>query len=272
MSKNLWVLIVFLLLMSCGKKSVILNKNEQIYKKIDSLIMASKNVSYPDSLRSSYLSEAYKKIEQLKNDSLKTKSYIRTAYFNLVLGNLDKFGEISKKTLKITTVTKDTINLARAYSDLGYYYRQKYISDSSYYFFNKAYKIYKVLNNKLQVGKMLLSMATIQSDEKDYIGAEINAIKALSKLQKSDEYEALYLCYINMGVIETQLKNYDKAIQYRLKARKYLSKLKNYQNYQILNLNGIGMIYQTRGNYKASIPYFEKALKTPKIYKQYPNY
>ncbi|MCF6182721.1 tetratricopeptide repeat-containing sensor histidine kinase [Lutibacter sp.] len=270
MSKNLWVLIVFLLLMSCGKKSVILNKDEQIYKKIDSLIILSKNISFPDSLRSSYLSEAYKKIEQLKNDSLKTKSYIRTAYFNLVLGNLDKFGEISKKTLQITTVTKDTINLARAYSDLGYYYRQKYISDSSYFFFNKAYKIYKVLNNKLQVGKMLLSMATVQSDEKDYIGAEINTFKALSKLQNSKEYESLYLCYNTLGFVEKKLKRFDKSIEYRLKGEKYLSKILNSENYNILNLNGVGMVYQAKGDYKASIPYFEKALRTPNIFELYP--
>ena len=181
-----------------------LNKDGLIYKKIDSLIVVSKNVSYPDSLRSSYLSEAYNDIEQLINDSLKTKSYIRIAYFNLVLGNLDKFGEISKKTLQISTITKDTVNLARVYSDLGYYYRQKYIYDSSYYFFNKANKIYKALNKKLLEGRMLLSMSTVQSDGRDYIGAEINAVKALSKLQGSDEYETLYLCYNTLGFVENQ--------------------------------------------------------------------
>jgi len=270
MTKNLRALIVFLLLMSCSKKSIILNNDEQIYKKIDSLIVASKNVSYSDSLRSSYLSEAYKKIELLKNDSLKTKSYIRTAYFNLVLGNLDKFGEISKKTLQITKATKDTINLSRAYSDLGYYYQLEYIPDSAFYNYNKAYSIYNSLNDNLNSGKMLLSIATVQSDEKDFIGSEISATKALIKFQNSDEYDVLYLCYINIGVIETQLKNYDKAIEYRLKAREYLPKLKNSQNYRILNLNGIGMVYQTKGDYKASIPYFEKALETPNIYKQYP--
>lgn len=272
MSKNLWALIVFLLLMSCSKKPIMLNNDEQIYKKIDSLIVVSKSVSYPDSLRSSYLSEAYNEIEQLKNDSLKTKSYIRTAYFNLVLGNLNKFGKISKKALEITTIKKDTVNQARAYSDLGYYYQLKYIPDSAFYNYNKAYTLYNSLNDNLNTGRALLSLASIQADEKDFIGSEVNAVKALTRLQNTDDYNNLYLCYINIGAIETQLKNYDKAIQYRLKATKYSSKLKSAQGYKILNLNGIGMIYQARGNYKASIPYLEEALNTPNIHKQYPNY
>ncbi|NEW78745.1 MAG: tetratricopeptide repeat protein [Gelidibacter sp.] len=270
MSKHFLILISTFLIISCSKEPININNEDNLYKKIDTLFKASLNNTFSDSSRNEYLSEATENIKKLKNDSLKAKSYIKTAFSNLMLGNLDSFGEISKKTLRLTTLNNDIINQARAYSDLGYYYQLKYKPDSAFYSYHRALKIYMSQGNDLLEGKMLLSMATIQVIEKDYLGSEINAIKALSIFQMSSEFESIYLCYYNLSIIELQLKNYDKAIEYKLKGIKYFSKLKNPQNYKILDLNGIGVIYQKKGDNNRAITHFEKVLDIPNISKQFP--
>lgn len=270
MTKYFLIIITVFLVVSCNKKNTNNTNKNHLYKNIDTLYKKSLNSLLSDSLRLKYLTEAVESTSKIGNDSLKAKCYIKIAYSNLILGNLDSYGVMSKKVLRVSTLTNDTIIQARAYSDLGYYYQFKYMPDSAFYSYNKAYKIYTKLHNKVLKGRMLLSMATIQADEKDYLGSEINTIKALSILNNSNDYRVIYLCNNTLGFIELQLKKYDEALKYRIEAYKYLSKVKEKGNLEIISINSIGMVYQKKGEYKKAIPYFEKALEIPNISKQYP--
>lgn len=271
MKKTALFLITILLINSCNKKTSIFYQKDNISKNIDSLIKASRNISFTDSLRNEYLFKSNKITEKLNNDSLKIGFYIRISYSHLVLGNLNKFGEISKKTLYLTTLNNDTINKARANSDLGYYYQLKFKPDSAFYFYNEALKTYSLIKNNLLVGDILLNLATIQSIEKDYIGSEINTIKAISILKGTDKYHSLFLCYNNLAFIATQLKDFEKSIEYRKEGLIYLSKLKNMENLELISKNGIGIAYQNKGDYVKSIEYFKNALATKNIQSLYPD-
>lgn len=271
MKKTALFLITILLINSCNKKTPIFYQKDNISKNIDSLIKASRNISFTDSLRNEYLFKSNKITEKLNNDSLKISFYIRISYSHLVLGNLNKFGEISKKTLYLTTRNNDTINKARANSDLGYYYQLKFKPDSAFYFYNEALKTYSLIKNNLLVGDMLLSLATIQSIGKDYIGSEINTIKAISILKGTDKYHSLFLCYNNLAFIATQLKDFEKSIEYRKEGLTYLSKLNNVGNLELISKNGIGITYQNKGDYVKSIEYFKNALATKDIQSLYPD-
>jgi two-component system NarL family sensor kinase len=271
MKKTSLFLIAILLINSCNKKTSIFHQKDNFSKNIDSLIKASRNISFTDSLRNEYLFKSNKIAEKLSNDSLKISFYIRIAYSNLVLGNFNKFGEISKKTLNLTTLNNDTINKARANSDLGYYYQLKFKPDSAFYFYNEALKTYSLTKNYLLVGDILLNLATIQSIEKDYIGSEVNTIKAISILKDTDKYHSLFLCYNNLAFIATQLKDFEKSIEYRKEGLIYLSKLKNMENLELISKNGIGIAYQNNGDYAKSIEYFKNALATNDIQSLYPD-
>jgi signal transduction histidine kinase len=271
MKKTALFLIIILLLNSCNKKTSILHQNDNISKNIDSLIKASRNISFTDSLRNEYLIKSGKITEKLNNDSLKIYFYIRIAYGHLVLRDLNKFGEISKKTLYLTTLNNDTINIARANSDLGYYYRLKFKNDSSFYYYNQALKNYSFLKNSVEEGKMRYNLGAIQSDEKDYMGGEINTVKAISILKKEKEYYSLFLSYNNLAFISNQLKEHEKSIEYRKEASKYLSELDNVGNLELLLKNGIGITYQNKGDYIKSIEYFKNALATKDIQSLYPD-
>ena len=269
MIRNVQLLLILLFLSSCTKNNIILKKNGTA-QQIDSLIKASRITSFSDSLRNYYLLKANEHIETLNNDSLKIKAYIRIAYSNLILGNIDNYGIICKKNLKISSMNSDSINVGRSLSDLGYYYQLKYKSDTAFHYYNKAFKIYKLLNNDLKCGKMLLSMATIQENEKDYSGSEIYTIKAILKLKNSSRFRDLYLAYNNLGTIYSNLGSYSLAIDNNKKAIESLKKVKNGLLFESTSLNNIGWIYNKQKKYSKAINFFDEALEIKDLFNSRP--
>lgn len=260
MIKNGILIIAVLLLLGCTEKFR-QKKNDATYREVDSLIKLSNNTSFTDSIRTLFLSKANNQIYILKNDSLKAHFLIRTAYSSLLLGKFKEYGKTSKQILKFSSARKDTTALTRAYSYLGYYYQFEYKADSAYYFYNKALQLFKLRRDLKNEGGMLLSMATIQENVKDYTGSEINTLKAISRLKDTDEYRSLYLAYNNLGVVYNQLNLFDLAIKSNEEAIEYLQKLKNEELLMASTLNNAGRIYVKQHNYVQAKNNFIRGLK-----------
>ena len=267
---NLSILILILglgfTINNCKKSSA--NDN---FDKIISQINNSSNTNLSDSLRNQLLIDAYSKIKNVTSDSLRVNLLVEIAYSNYLLGNVDIFKEISQESLVLALTQNIKLYQAISQSNLGYYYRIKFKNDSSFYYYNQALENYKFLNNSIEEGKMRYNLAAIQSDEKDYMGSEINTVKAISILKNEKEYYPLFLCYNNLAFIANQLEEYEKSIEYRKEGLAYLSKLKNVKKLELIALNGIGITYQTKGDYVKSIEYFKNALATKDIQSLYPD-
>ncbi len=270
MIKKALLLIIFLLVISCQEKLAIVNKDDSLYKNISNLIKESKSTSKSDSLRNVYLVEAVNKIQELVNDSLKTRSLIKVAYSNLLLRNWNNYKTNSFGVLRRCILLKDTTNLSMAYAYLGYYYQSNYTPDSAYYFYNKALNSYSLVNNEIEAGKMLLSMATIQESVKDYAGSEINTIKSISKLRNSNQVRNLYLAYNNLGVVYNNLGRYNLAIESNEKAINYLKKLEVTDFLEATSLNNLGRIYNQQNNYSKGKEYFYEALQNKNLFNSRP--
>ncbi len=256
-----WTLpIIFLILISCNPNNSSSIKETPVFKHIDSLIKYSSNISFSDSLRNNYLQKATAFADKIANDSLKIRSFIRIAHSNKVLGNMDENKRLSQLNLKLIAKVLDTANRAEVEDNLGRYYQHIFKLDSAYFFYNKALNSYKLLNNELSQATMLLCAATVQSAAKDYIGSEINTFKALRKYKNLNDKKNLFYCYNNLAYISKNLKLYDKAIEYRLEALKFLSEIRNSDHLYLMTINGIGMSYQENTDYENSIKYFDKGL------------
>jgi len=265
-----YYLVFFLLCVSCDNNKLQTKELVKKSKEIKSLIKASRNKSYPDSLRLKYINQAMLNVEKESNDSLKTKFLISIAYSYLNLGDINEFGVISLKNLHLAVRIKDSLKIARVKSDLGYFYQSKFQSDSAFYYYNSAFNIYSLIGDKEKEGKSLLSMATIQSIEKDFVGSEINTFKAISKLKNSGKNKLLFLCYNNLAFIYNQLEKYDESIKYRQLARKFILNLKQDKGLELMALNGIGLSYRKKGDFINSIKYFNKGLKIDGIAQNHP--
>lgn len=260
MIKKRFLIITILYLFGCSEK-IQQQKNDANYRRVDSLIKLSYNTTFTDSIRIFFLSKAGSQINILKNDSLKAHLLIRTAYSSLLLGDFKGYRRKSKQILQYSLARKDTLALTRAYSYLGYFYQFEYKPDSAYFFYNKALQLFKLKKDSKNEGGMLLSMATLQESVKDYTGSEINIIKAISKLEGSNQFKSLYLAYNSLAVNNKNLGKFNSAIQSFEKSKAYLSKIKNNQYLYAMTFNNIGRVYAKQGNHIAALSSYKKGLE-----------
>ncbi|MCF6168213.1 tetratricopeptide repeat-containing sensor histidine kinase [Lutibacter sp.] len=259
-----FIIILLFFVTSCSKNTVTY-KTSTFNNKLDSLFSLSDN----DTLRIKALIKAKILINKLENDSLKINSALKLGYKYLIYGHLNEFKKVNLNILNTTFIKNDSLSYALANEYFGYYYQLKYKPDSSFYFYNKALDTYNYINDELNSGRMLLSMATIQERIKDYTGSEINTIKSISKLKNSTQYQNLYLAYNNLAVVYNKLGRYNLAIENHQNAIKFLQRLDN-KYLKAMSLNNIGWVYSMKNDYRESIKYYSRALEMEYLFNSRP--
>ncbi len=225
-----------------------------------SWIKAAKNETLNFQQRKVYLEKAYQLALQEKSDSLQNIYFSKIALNYYRLGDSLSFRKLNKLTINLSKQLNDSTTLAFNYWDLGGFYSRYEVKDSAYYAFSKAQKLYEGLNDDFRSGRMLLNMAIIQSDSKDYTGSEVTTIKAIQLLKPLNKYKQLYRCYNNLGVIFNELKEYDKALFYHNKALEYEERIEGENTFKLTTLNNIGVVYKNKKVHEKAIEYYQQAL------------
>lgn len=91
--------------------------------------------------------------------------------------------------------------------------------------FNKAKELYFKNNDSLGVGKCLMNMGIILTDQGDYFGAQETSLEATKYLNEEDKQQYNYINsnYNNLGISNRNLKNYNKAVDFYDLAIKFSS-------------------------------------------------
>lgn len=269
--KIILLFIIFLFLLSCNKNKII-SKNEDSLKIDSSVIYIEKaaDLNLTPNQRLAYNDKALKIITNEKNDSLQRVKLFKIAnrYFNN--NDFDKYKTIVKRLIINCTDSKDSLGLGKAYSYLGDYYGNNFFSDSSYYCYFKAQKIYKLLKENSKIAKALLNKSILQLNEKDYVGAEKSVFEALNFLKKNDDEKLKYEAYNLLGILYNELSEFDKSIEYHNRAFVLLKTNTSSENDELIliSLNNIGLIYQNKKDFQKSKLYFQKALNNKKLLEQ----
>ncbi|WP_408040165.1 tetratricopeptide repeat-containing sensor histidine kinase [Tenacibaculum amylolyticum] len=100
-------------------------------------------------------------------------------------------------------------------------------------------------------------MSYIKARFKDYYGSEILVIKAI-KIFK--EHEKLYECYNRLGLLQKDIKEYDKALIYYNKALVHFNKIKSKRKRDNPLYINIANIYVKKGEYSKALKYYNIAL------------
>lgn len=218
-----------------------------------------KNKKYSDSVREIFLDSAVYINKKIDNDSLRSDNYLDIAFGYYLLNDLERFKKYNVISKNLAEKNKLKKLIATSNSNLGYYYRIVFNNDSSYFHYNKALKYYSELKMSSKIGTMYYALAAIQSIEKDYIGSEINIIKALQFLKPNTDNLIRFLCYNNLAFIADKLQDSEKAIDYRLKGLELLDK-ENQKLYYLEALNGLALSYLEKGDNDKAINLFNEAL------------
>lgn len=253
--------------MACKKNQI---KDNSLDQKKDSLFFffeAANSDSLSYEQRQLYSKKAVVLISKQKNDSLNRVNYFKIAnrYFNM--NAMDDYKSTTLLIIQNSEKAEDTLSLAKAYSYLGDYYGNKFISDSAYLFYFKAEKLYLKLKDDSKVAQINLNKAVLQFNEKDYIGSEKSAFKCLTFLRKTNNDELFYEAYNILGIIYNDLNEFNKSLEFHNKALMIVKKGNLPTAYQskATSLNNIGALFQKKKNYKGSISYFKTALDEPNL-------
>lgn len=240
------------------------NAQRSIVQSIDSLIEASKNSNLKSEDRIRLAKTAREKALTLNIDSIQLKANwnLSRTYLNYDL--LDEFGDINKTNLKVATRLNDSTYIAYTNQNLGYFYDQKYMPDSSYYYYFKAVEFYEQLGDIRNRGEVLFNMASVRLSQRDYVGAEKNAIEALKLIQtlpKNDNnLDTIYLLYNQLAIIANRLGNYENSIAYHEQALTTGEQISDNLYYKLNSSNNLGYAYQRKKDYSQALKIYNEVL------------
>lgn len=197
-------------------------------------------------------------------------NHLKAAYSNAMFLN------DNNKAVRLASRINDTVSLANANKNLGYYYFDRTI-DSAYYYNNKAEKLYRSLNDYFNTAVVLLDIALLQQDEKDYTGSEITSIQGISLLDKLEEtnevirYKSYF--YNNLGILYKELSQFEESIRYNLEAIDLKRRLKGNNVILIDNQkNNLANVYKSSKNYDLAIKYYNEIFENKNLRNERPGF
>lgn len=215
--------------------------------------------SVTDSVKREILKNLEIRIDELDDKKLKNSCQLKLSYNYLVINDSLKFRESNSKAKNLAIKIGDSLAIAATNWDLGDFFQSHGVKDSAYYFYNYSQKIYLILNEKFSAGRVLLNMAIIQKNIKDYTGSEITTTKVIRLLKPLNKNEQLYKAYNNLGIVFNELENYNQALKYYEEAEYYLKK--EHQTNLFPSLwNNVGIVYNNSKRYELANEYFKNAL------------
>ena len=257
--------VIGLLFLGCSKKKENFSEKSISDTLTTYLTLANEDtIAYEERL--SYNKKAFAILINQDNDSLNRVNLFKVAnrYYNM--NNMEEYRKTSQIIIEKSKNGNDTIATARAYTYLGDYYTNTSRKDSAYSLYTKAEKLYQKLNDKSNLGDTYIKIAKLQGYENDFLGSEFSAIKALNVLRDTNDKGKEYEAYSILGFVSNELKDYDKALEYNIKALT-LARDNNltYFNEVPSSLNNIGYVYLNQKKYKQAIDEFEEALTDKKL-------
>ena len=183
-------------------------------------------------------------------------------YFKKDTIGLKKSNQLLKEIHESHT---DSLSLAKIYHFKALKFRIQYQLDSSYYYYHLSKNISKQIKDSLEVGRRLLSMAYMQNDERDYVGAEVTAIEGLRYLEPLNEIRYTVDFHNILGNILTNISEYKDARKSFNRAEEISNKSSNHlfkKQWKLHILNNIGNTYLLEGTPKKALTFLKKGLDT----------
>ncbi|TRX38149.1 sensor histidine kinase [Flavobacterium sp. ZT3R18] len=269
MKKYSFILLFFLiLLIGCSDKSKSKQNVTSTKDSLSSYLSLANDTRIPFELKQKYNQKAFEIIINQEDDSINKVNLFKIAnrYFNM--NDWKGYFETSKLILERSKNSNDTVNSAKAYTYLGDYYGAKNISDSAFYNYFKAEKLYLNLNDNYNLAKTRISKANLQYYENDYFNSEIAVFKALRALKGENANDLLYESYNLLGILYNEREEHGKALEFHNKALTSIDDKSIPVEFQskATSLNNMGYVYLNLKNYKQAKSYFEKGLEERNLF------
>lgn len=210
------------------------------------------------------------------NDSLLLISGRLLSYQYLIANQDDDFLLQTNKFLKLADRMDADLEQAHLSNFKGYYFYSKQVNDSAYYYYSTAADIFESLNMDLSLSGVLLNLSKIQTAEKDFIGSEESAIKAIEILKKADKTETilddLWILYNGLGINSQRLKLYLKSLDNFDEAVSIANSMEDGLYNKLYTLNNKAFTFRQIDKHQEALNIYNSILKTENLYEEDPGF
>ena len=272
MKNFIYLFFILILIFSCNDKKI---KKNIKYDKFDSVGYYLNNFNKENlsiSSKKNYNNLAFKNLKEKENTLINRNNNYAIISNYFVLNDWNNYKKSSKLLLKYSIDSNDTISLVKAYRSLGNYYNNVSVLDSSYYYYVKAEKIYKIINDYDGYSIILLKKGIIQYNINDFIGANLTLSISYNYAKKINDNYRIYGILNQLGLVSNQIRDYNKSIEYLNLALQTVKEnsLQTELNEESICLSNIGLVYENLKNYKKAIFYYEKCLTNTNLKNESP--
>lgn len=187
----------------------------------------------------------------------------RYAYVSFNKEFIEKANENLNKALELARNNKVQDEIVSALLSLSYVQAQVPNADRALSYTNEAFSVVSTLNNDSLAAATYLSFGSAYQVKKERLLALRNYFNALQLSEKMKNHLLMRASYSSLSSFYTELKAYDKAIDFAQKAMNQLSFIdRNNSPYQkVMDLYKIGNIYVQKKDFDMSVYYFEQSIK-----------
>lgn len=266
--KNYYYILLLIFCIGCTDKNKSKENRIPSSDSLASYLLLANDTQLSQELKQKYNRKAFEIIINQKDDSINKVNLFKVAnrYYNM--SDWQGYFATSKLVLENSKKSHDTVNLAKAYTYVGDYYKKKSISDSAFYYYNKAEKLYLNLNDNYNLAKTQISKGNLQFSENEHFNSEIAVFKALRNIKQIKANDLLYESYNLLGILYNEREEYSKSLEFHNKALKTLNdkSIPEELQFKATSLNNIGYVYLNLKNYSQAKNYFQDGLKQNKLF------
>lgn len=234
---------------------------------------AKDNKDLPLKERSAMVNNAYAKNLNVTNNYEQVKNLSRISLAYKQLADTLNFKKTNSELMRLAQAIGDPIAQGEAHWDMGLYFRRTQ-PDSAFYHYNEAYTLFRSVelgDKSYYPGRMLLAIASVKDNVKDYVGAEKDITAAIEEFKRIGAKERLFEAYNHLGIILVAVKKYDKALEYYAKAEEFIqyAKRKKQPEYKISLLNNKASAYLSKEDFTKAYQLYEELGSQAKQLNQY---
>ena len=239
-STNRFIIVPFLIFFFFLQIQGIFSQNA--LDSINAWIKVVKNTGKSFELRKEKLSKAYNLTKKIAEDSVRADRLIEVAYRYYKLKDTTKFLSINREAAELVNKLQSDYLFGYLHWNYSSYYKRNFNFLKAYQHLNLTYQYFEKIGMHKNAGIMLTSMAQIKGYFKDFTGSEQLNIKAIKVFKELKENINLYHLHNHLGLLQHDIKEYDKAISYYQKSLGFYEKLteQEQQRNYVLIFNNIG--------------------------------
>ncbi|WP_132066001.1 hypothetical protein [Aquimarina spinulae] len=215
---------------------------------VDSLSIDKRLYHVSSFLESAFLSE---------KDSLIYKGLRQKTWLLSKAKQYDSAIVYSHQLYDLARQNRDTFFITNALTKLGLYNKKNNDLAESFKYYNEGFKISRIINDKVKIGRYLLQMANIQTSLGDFSGSKTTAIDGVIYLEGTSDLKNLAGLYHIISVANRKQKNYKEAFKYNEKA---LNLGKDSISIKTIGTKNILIFKNTKALILANQGYYEEAI------------